>query len=350
MVLQVFVTPRELTEVERKLVKEWRQSKQNEFQQMLIDFQNSAETVLEFPATLTSQQRSVIHNIAEDLNLGHDSTGRGASRHIVITKRSSQPSSASTSRSPPPQSKVTTSSSPSSSSSSPTSSHSRNYPTSPSHHSTASPSKTPSPSTPKSPSGDISEISALFHSLSIEHPKAPIADPDTTVVEFVYYKGYIGFAGDLIDTIALSESIFGLHSSPHPAAARAKSMFELVPAEYRTRRCDRDGSPRHHITLITKMELEMLRNDRQHEETLRQLATQVQDDWRDLGLGRVVSGNEEAFFRLVDWPSAQRFRKELGLPPKDFHITIGFKTNDIHSIPKNAGTLVFNEPAQSWSH
>jgi len=150
----------------------------------------------------------------------------------------------------------------------------------------------------------------------MEHPRVRSEDPNT-VVEYVYYKGYIGFAGDLVDAVSSSDSIHGLHDSS--VSTKSKPVSALVPSDYITRRSSRDGTQRHHITLISKPELATLSLSTDGpRDVLKQIAEKVKDDWRDLGLGRVTSANgtEEAFFRLVEWPSAQQFRKELGLPFK----------------------------------
>jgi len=52
---------------------------------------------------------------------------------------------------------------------------------------------------------------------------------------------------------------------------------------------------------------------------------ELQDDWTVQGLGRVEDGTNEAYFLVVEWASAQALRAKLGLPPHDFHITVGFK-------------------------
>jgi hypothetical protein len=69
----------------------------------------------------------------------------------------------------------------------------------------------------------------------------------------------------------------------------------------------------------------------------------VTDDWEDLGLGKVTVGKNSAWFKVVEWKSAGSFRQKLELPEKDYHITIGFILNDIHSVPKNKETLVKKE-------
>lgn len=53
------------------------------------------------------------------------------------------------------------------------------------------------------------------------------------------------------------------------------------------------------------------------------------------GLGKVSDGENEAYFVVIDWPEAQKFRAQYGLPSLDFHITMGFSNKDIHDVPKN---------------
>jgi hypothetical protein len=60
------------------------------------------------------------------------------------------------------------------------------------------------------------------------------------------------------------------------------------------------------------------------------------DDWQDVGLGRLTEGEaNEVFFRVVRWESGQKARAAMGLPPKDFHITVGFKKALLarHTLP-----------------
>lgn len=71
-------------------------------------------------------------------------------------------------------------------------------------------------------------------------------------------------------------------------------------------------------------------------------------------------GKKTAFI-AVDAPSLQRFRKEIGLPEKDFHITLGIQGEDIHervavtqsgkmsteAMPKKADTALSSLAPQS---
>lgn len=60
----------------------------------------------------------------------------------------------------------------------------------------------------------------------------------------------------------------------------------------------------------------------------------------ELGLGR--ASNKEgcvAYYRVLVWPEINRIRQELGLEPHDLHVTVGFKTADVHGVTKDATTL-----------
>ncbi len=49
--------------------------------------ESEAEVKFEFPATLTSYERMVVHEVAEAAGLVHESVGEGKKRHIVLTKK-----------------------------------------------------------------------------------------------------------------------------------------------------------------------------------------------------------------------------------------------------------------------
>ena len=73
-------------------------------------------------------------------------------------------------------------------------------------------------------------------------------------------------------------------------------------------------------------------------------------DWFVLGVGKQTEtcakgkdGNE-CFFLVCSFPRADALRKKLNLPSKDFHITLGFKTKDIHNCSKGVEQLLINQP------
>jgi len=52
----------------------------------------------------------------------------------------------------------------------------------------------------------------------------------------------------------------------------------------------------------------------------------------------------EAFFLVLDWPSAAALRAAAGLPPAAFHITLGFSVTDLHGpgIDKGPKSLIMH--------
>ena len=56
-------------------------------------------------------------------------------------------------------------------------------------------------------------------------------------------------------------------------------------------------------------------------------------------MGRACNGQHEAYYRVIDWPELNALRQELGLPHADLHVTVGFKTQDIHGVKKDVHTI-----------
>ncbi|KAL6056177.1 DNA-binding protein SMUBP-2 [Balamuthia mandrillaris] len=174
-------------------------------------------------------------------------------------------------------------------------------------------------------------------------------DEGLVIEETLELRAYLGLSGPLI-------------------SATARQDQDIVSQAYRSNRERRDGRD-YHITLLTKAELQLLfQQQSQGNETdsssssfassfsefktrmLDRAEQEVEDDWQDVGLGRVqASGkkdNNEVYFRVLDWPSGARFREALGLQEKDFHITVGFRHQDIHHVRKDRFTLVKPEDSQ----
>ncbi len=84
---------------------------------------------------------------------------------------------------------------------------------------------------------------------------------------------------------------------------------------------------------------------------LKLVSEHVKGDLEPLGLGKIVGAEDDAdnecFFVVLNWPSASKFRNLLGLEPYDFHITLAFKSGDIHnsSQRKNKSSLIQPQPA-----
>jgi len=59
-----------------------------------------------------------------------------------------------------------------------------------------------------------------------------------------------------------------------------------------------------------------------------------------LGLGTVKQNDKETFFVVAQSDNGQLIRQQFLLKKKDFHITLGFKPNDIYGVTKDRSTLI----------
>jgi len=167
----------------------------------------------------------------------------------------------------------------------------------------------------------------------------------------------------------MSEIIFHLHGfvglKGNCVEAHANDGVELVPEVYKKNREARDGSPQHHITLIGCDEMKDIIADIKAKQKCVEVVAQiylleqcsrVEDDWVDLGLGVVcdpADKTNQVYFKVIDWPGGKKFRTKMGLPERTFHITIGFKSCDVHKVKKDKTTLLagseINVPSTSSS-
>ncbi len=58
------------------------------------------------------------------------------------------------------------------------------------------------------------------------------------------------------------------------------------------------------------------------------------------GLGKCEDFGRTAWFAVVEWEDAQRWRESWGFPPMDFHITVGFDGGDVYTQAKDESTLI----------
>jgi hypothetical protein len=95
------------------------------------------------------------------------------------------------------------------------------------------------------------------------------------------------------------------------------------------------GFGEYHITLLTPSEHRALQANPQGIA----LPEKIESEPCSIGVGRVMDGGGEwVLFVAYDWPWGQEWRKSLGLPPHDFHVTLAFSESDIHNVPKDAST------------
>ncbi|KAK0467007.1 ATP dependent DNA ligase [Desarmillaria tabescens] len=101
-----------------------------------------------------------------------------------------------------------------------------------------------------------------------------------------------------------------------------------------------DGGPSFHITVLTKEELR--RQDERSEHSKENIQA---DASRIYSAG--IGGNKGVYFVVIIWAAGQQLRKRLGLPPKDFHITL--TRTDNHEMDKSIHSLLHGQPPQSPS-
>ncbi|KAJ7757580.1 ATP dependent DNA ligase [Mycena metata] len=117
--------------------------------------------------------------------------------------------------------------------------------------------------------------------------------------------GILGLVGPLIDTIAQQT----LHSAPPNFVEASRDAY--------------------HVTLFSKDELRSISSDQ-----LTKSAAVSTSNVMSLGLG----GNPNVFFVVIVWAAGQLFRKQVGLPPKQFHITLS--SADDHDMDKGVASLL----------
>lgn len=99
----------------------------------------------------------------------------------------------------------------------------------------------------------------------------------------------------------------------------------------------RDGENHYHMTVLTPQEVRQV-GKKLAESAFKDISVGV----RLGGIGTASDGDKEAWFVVARCPEADRIREELGLPPKDFHVTIGFKKSDVFSVFKDENTIVLS--------
>jgi hypothetical protein len=137
---------------------------------------------------------------------------------------------------------------------------------------------------------------------------------------------------------------------------------QAVPRAWREAKAARDGEGEAHITLLNRAETADVVVERlqasESEEEVRASITQSLEDLmasprQPLGIGVAAGGGGAAAYLALNWRAAAAFRRGLGLPQADFHITLGFTgTGDPHGVAKGADTMLRrgagDGPWQGW--
>jgi len=97
---------------------------------------------------------------------------------------------------------------------------------------------------------------------------------------------------------------------------------------------ERDGKDHHHLTIITPQEMNILKTTDHHTTLLSILSTSSSStDYPlfDIGMSYLMKNTLEGWYIVIYSPALQSLRYQLGLPEKEFHITIGFYKQDMMS-------------------
>lgn len=125
----------------------------------------------------------------------------------------------------------------------------------------------------------------------------------------------------------------GSYVQPFVIAPYQKALIDKIGRERSIRlffnRRKRDGIL-HHVTIIAPSEL-------RYPEWRPEIGKIL--DFQIVGMGRAFEGQFEAAFVVLSSLEASRLRKHYNLPPRDFHITVGFDPKDIHHKHKDRSSL-----------
>lgn len=97
---------------------------------------------------------------------------------------------------------------------------------------------------------------------------------------------------------------------------------------------ERDGSLEFHMTILSPKETRGLKKNAA-------IISEESFNFEAIGIGKAETEKSEAWFIVMKSPEAQEYRKGLGLEEKDFHITLGFSSSDIHNKTKDERTILY---------
>ena len=114
-------------------------------------------------------------------------------------------------------------------------------------------------------------------------------------------------------------------------------FLDKVDSEYKINQQSRDNN-KYHITVIQSTEL----TDINYEEIIE--FVYIKDvQYINLGLSKLQKDGNEVYYLFIYSDDLNQIRKRYNLEPKYFHITLGFKFNDIHDKDKSLSNIFFSE-------
>ena len=111
-------------------------------------------------------------------------------------------------------------------------------------------------------------------------------------------------------------------------------FLDKIDSKYKINQQNRDKN-KYHITVINSTELTEFDYDENGEN--------INISYINLGLSKIEKDNNEVYYLFIYSDDLNKIRKRYNLEPKYFHITVGFKFNDIHDKDKSLNNIFFSE-------
>ena len=102
---------------------------------------------------------------------------------------------------------------------------------------------------------------------------------------------------------------------------------------------ERDGKGEYHVTTVSPRDTRSIK--KQYGKKLENLPSPLPvSDLHVVGIGKASNEESEAWFLVCKDDNVNAWRQEVGLPPHDLHITLGFTTKDVHGVDKGNNSIV----------
>ena len=116
-----------------------------------------------------------------------------------------------------------------------------------------------------------------------------------------------------------------------PYLNKLKTILADDYSDYRENQAKRDHHS-FHVTLINPFEYQKLSPS--------QVKTGQMLTVNLVGLGHAQKPGKAAYFVVANSADGRFYRQQLLLKPKDFHVTLGFKPQDVFGVSKGADSLI----------
>jgi hypothetical protein len=139
---------------------------------------------------------------------------------------------------------------------------------------------------------------------------------------------------------SLDKNYVGIEFNPESITTFLDQLKDILGDKYEeyTKLQQQRDRGKYHLTLLPTMEFDQISKSMGYDKFLNYLERIFKvevDDLKLIGLGKAEKSGNESYFVVVDSEILDTIRENLGLPEKDFHITLGFKWKDVYDVRKN---------------